>query len=80
MTTNVESRLNSYSPAVLSLFRVVFGLLFTSFGTSHVFNWPIAFHVPTGSWPTWSAGSQKPRGLAIPPSRGLPWTGVSRSA
>ena len=56
MTSNVESRLNSYSPAVLSLFRVVFGFLFLSFGTSHVFNWPVAFNVPTGSWPVWYAG------------------------
>ena len=56
MTTKVESRLNSYSPAVLSLFRVVFGLMFLLFGTSHVLNWPIAFNVPTGSWPVWYAG------------------------
>jgi putative oxidoreductase len=56
MTTKVDARLNSYTPAVLSLFRIVFGLLFTMFGTSHVFDWPIAFGVPTGSWPVWYAG------------------------
>jgi putative oxidoreductase len=56
MTTNLDARLNSYSPAVLSLFRVVFGFFFTMFGTSHVFNWPIAFGIPTGSWPVWWAG------------------------
>jgi len=56
MTTKVEARLNSYSPAVLSLFRVVFGFLFFLFGTSHVFDWPIAFGIPTGSWPVWYAG------------------------
>ncbi|MFG1932096.1 DoxX family protein [Mycobacterium sp. NPDC048908] len=56
MTTRLDSRLTSYSPAVLSLFRVVFGFLFTMFGTSHVFNWPIAFNIPTGSWPVWWAG------------------------
>jgi putative oxidoreductase len=56
MTTRVDSRLNSYSPAVLSLFRVVYGFLFTMFGTSHAFGWPIAFGIPTGSWPVWYAG------------------------
>jgi putative oxidoreductase len=56
MTTKVDARLNSYSPAVLSLFRVVFGFLFTTFGTSKLFDWPIAFHIPTGNWPTWYAG------------------------
>ena len=56
MTTKVDARLNSYSPAVLSLFRVVFGLMFTLFGTSKLFDWPIAFGIPTGSWPVWYAG------------------------
>ena len=56
MATKVDTRLNSYSPAVLSLFRVVFGLMFLLFGTSHVFDWPIPFGVPTGSWPVWYAG------------------------
>jgi putative oxidoreductase len=56
MTTKVDARLNSYSPAVLSLFRVVYGFLFTMFGTSHVLGWPIAFGIPTGSWPVWWAG------------------------
>jgi putative oxidoreductase len=54
--STLDARLNSYSPAVLSLFRVVFGFLFTAFGTSKLFDWPIAFHVPTGSWPVWFAG------------------------
>jgi putative oxidoreductase len=57
MTTNLDTRLNSFSPAVLSLFRVVFGFLFTMFGTSHMFDWPIAFPmVSTGDWPAWWAG------------------------
>jgi len=56
MTTRLGARLNSFSPAVLSLFRVVFGFLFTMFGTSHAFGWPIAFGIPTGSWPGWWAG------------------------
>lgn len=56
MTTNLDARLTSYSPAVLSLFRVVFGFLFLLFGTSHAFGWPINFGVPVGSWPVWWAG------------------------
>jgi putative oxidoreductase len=54
--TTLETRLGSYSPAVLSLFRAVFGFLFAAFGTSHMFDWPIAFGIPTGSWPVWWAG------------------------
>jgi putative oxidoreductase len=56
MTTKVDARLNSYSPAVLSLVRIVFGLMFTLFGTSKLFDWPITFGIPTGSWPVWYAG------------------------
>lgn len=54
--TTLDTRLNTYAPAVLSLFRVVFGLMFTLFGASKLFDWPIAFGVPTGSWPVWYAG------------------------
>ncbi|HEX9834296.1 MAG TPA: DoxX family protein [Mycobacterium sp.] len=54
--TTLDARLNTYSPVVLSLFRVVFGFLFTLFGTAHVFDWPIVFGVSTGSWPVWWAG------------------------
>jgi putative oxidoreductase len=56
MTTSLDDRLDTYSPAVLSLFRVVFGFLFTAFGSSKLFDWPIAFGLPTGNWPTWYAG------------------------
>ncbi|GAC1408990.1 MAG: DoxX family protein [Mycobacterium sp.] len=56
MTTKVDSRLNSYAPAVLSLYRIVFGFLFSAFGSSKLFDWPIAFHVPTGTWPAFYAG------------------------
>jgi putative oxidoreductase len=55
-TTNLDTRLSAYSPAVLSLFRVVFGLMFTLFGTIHAFGWPIDFGIPFGSWPVWWAG------------------------
>jgi putative oxidoreductase len=57
MTTKVDSRLNSYSPAVLSMFRAVFGFLFAAFGSSKMFGWPIALGpIPAGAWPVWYAG------------------------
>ena len=56
MTTKVDSRLNSYAPAVLSLFRIVFGFMFAAVGCSKLFDWPIAFHVPAGTWPLFYAG------------------------
>ena len=42
MTTNLDARLASYSSPVLSLFRIVFGLLFTLHGTQKLFDWPVA--------------------------------------
>lgn len=53
---NLNTRLEALSPAVLSLVRVVFGFLFALFGTSKLFDWPIAMGIPTGSWPAWYAG------------------------
>lgn len=48
--------LQRYSPAVLSLFRVVFALLYTAHGTSLLFGWPIATRIRVGVWPFWWAG------------------------
>jgi putative oxidoreductase len=57
MMQSLETRLNTYSNAVLSLYRIVFGFLFTALGMSHAFDWPIAFPmVSTGDWPVWYAG------------------------
>lgn len=59
MTTNLESRLSAFSPAILSLFRIVFGLLFAAHGASKVLAWPIDYGsgaFPIGSWPSWWAG------------------------
>jgi putative oxidoreductase len=54
----LESRLNFYSPTVLSVFRLVLGLLFLMHGTSTLFDWPIPPHAPVevGDWPGWWAG------------------------
>jgi putative oxidoreductase len=57
MAQNIESRLNAYRPLALSVFRVMFGLLFLSHGLSSVIGWPAASHVAqVGHWPDFYAG------------------------
>lgn len=53
---NLSARLDAWAPAVLSLFRIVFGFLFTLFGTSKIFDWPLTMSIPVGAWPAWYAG------------------------
>ena len=57
MTTNLDARLQAptLSP-VLSIFRIVFGLLFTLHGTMKLFGWPLGTSIPVGTWPQWWAG------------------------
>jgi putative oxidoreductase len=58
MAKNLNQRLDRYSPAVLSLFRFVYGLLFAGFGSILLFDWPVpaAHPVALGAWPGWYAG------------------------
>ena len=56
MTQNLDARLASYSPPVLSIFRIVFGLLYTLNGTMKLFGWPLGSAIPVGTWPYWFAG------------------------
>jgi putative oxidoreductase len=58
MTTNLDARLASYSSPALSIFRIVFGLLFAMHGSQKLFDWPIAAPMPieVGAWPAWWAG------------------------
>jgi putative oxidoreductase len=58
VTTTLKNRLAHYEPAVLSLFRLVYGLLFAGYGSVILFGWPIppAFPVEVGAWPGWYAG------------------------
>jgi putative oxidoreductase len=51
-----ENRLAGFSSPVLSVFRIIFGLLFTLHGTMKVFGWPLGAAIPVGSWPGWWAG------------------------
>ena len=59
MTSPLESRLDSYAPSVISLFRIVMGFLFTVSGTSSLFGWPVDYGdaPPIGSFPMWWAGA-----------------------
>jgi putative oxidoreductase len=56
MTTKVDARLAGYHSPVLSIFRIVFGLLFTLHGTIKLFGWPLGTSIPVGTWPGWFAG------------------------
>jgi putative oxidoreductase len=58
MTTNLDARLARYSSPALSIFRIVFGLLFAMHGSQKLFDWPIAAPMPieVGAWPAWWAG------------------------
>lgn len=58
MATTFETRLAGYHSPVLSIFRIVFGLLFLMHGTQKLFDWPIAAAAPVevGAWPAWWAG------------------------
>ena len=60
MTTpiqNLDARLRPHAPTVLSLFRVVVGLLFLCHATSHLFGWPVLEQqAPVGVWPFFYAG------------------------
>lgn len=58
MTTKLNRRLAGYAPAVLSLFRLVYGLLFAAYGSRSLFDWPVSSPVRVEflSWPGWYAG------------------------
>ena len=51
----METRLAGYSSPILSIFRIVFGLLYMLHGSMKLFGWPIGTAVPTGAWPLWFA-------------------------
>ena len=58
MTQNLNHRLAGYSPAVLSLFRLVYGILFAGYGSIILFGVPLQslHHTGLGEWPGWYAG------------------------
>ena len=56
MTTTLDTRFAGYHSPVLSVFRIIFGLLYTLHGSIKLFGWPLGAPVPTGTWPFWWAG------------------------
>ncbi|GBG36544.1 DoxX family protein [Mycobacterium montefiorense] len=58
MTTSLNDRLTRYTPAAVSLFRLVYGFLFACYGSMLLFGWPVRppAPVPLGAWPSWYAG------------------------
>jgi putative oxidoreductase len=58
VTKNLSHRLAPYAPTVLSLFRLVYGFLFTAYGSMNLFSWPVrpTHAVVVGAWPGWYAG------------------------
>ncbi|MEE6176036.1 DoxX family protein [Mycobacterium sp. 050134] len=58
MTKPLNRRLDRHEPAVLCMFRVVYGLLFAAHGSITIFGWPYRWQqaVPFGAWPVWYAG------------------------
>src|SRR5262245_58234979 len=58
--TNLEARLAGYHSPVLSIFRIIFGLLYTIHGSQKLFSWPIGLpgggSVAVGDFPLWWAG------------------------
>lgn len=58
MVKNLNPHLARYAPAVLSLFRFVYGLLFAGYGSNTLFGWPVPppYVVEVGAWPGWYAG------------------------
>jgi len=54
--SRLDSRLNAVTPTVLSLFRIVVGLLFICHATQKLLGWPTGPRVPVGTWPFWWAG------------------------
>ncbi len=56
MATTFDARLASYSSPLLSLFRIIAGLLFALHGSAKLFGWPVGEPIPVGTWPFWWAG------------------------
>jgi putative oxidoreductase len=48
--------IDAYAPKILSLFRVVFGLLFLCHAGMHLFGWPKGPAAEIGQWPIFYAG------------------------
>lgn len=54
--TTLDTRLSTYTPTALGVFRIVFGLLFLCHATAHLFGWPGGQAAAFGQWPYFYAG------------------------
>ena len=67
-TSSSVTKLDGATPVVLSLFRIVFGFLFTVHGTAILFRWPdLASMPPVESWSLgwWAGAIEVLTGVAI---------------
>jgi putative oxidoreductase len=55
MADRLSTQRNALTSTVLSLFRIMFGLLYFMHGSAKLFGWPVSQEVPTNS-PAWWAG------------------------
>jgi putative oxidoreductase len=55
---NLDARLNVHSPKIISVFRIIVGLLFALHGSMILFGWPLAMPMKAnvGDWPGWWVG------------------------
>ncbi|GAB3223050.1 DoxX family protein [Mycolicibacterium hippocampi] len=56
MAQNLDARLSRLSSPMVSIFRIMFGLLFTLHGTMKLFGFPLGEAAPVATWPYWWAG------------------------
>lgn len=56
MTTTLDTKLSPHAPTALSLFRVIFGVLFLCHASAHLFGWPSGPAAAPGQWPFFYAG------------------------
>lgn len=52
----LDAKLTAHSSTALSVFRIIFGLLFALHGSMKIFGWPIGTAIEVGMWPGWWAG------------------------
>lgn len=69
-TADSNSFIASWSPRILSIFRIVFGLLFLLHGSQKLFNYPMGppeygFPFPLFSWPGFAGALELVGGLLI---------------
>lgn len=54
--TTLDTRLSTFTPTALGVFRIVFGLLFLCHATAHLFGWFGGQAAAVGQWPYFYAG------------------------